>query len=62
MFHRFCKTLSKNFCIYLLAGFNLIYAIINKSYDWLLWVSVGLVVLSLILNLISVAKGDDNDA
>lgn len=62
MLKRFLKNISHSFAIYLLAMFNLIHAIENKSYDWLLWVSVGLTMLSIILNLISAIKGDEHNA
>lgn len=62
MFKRFFKTISQGFCIYLLAAMNLIHAIQTKTYDWLLWVSLGLTGLSLILALVSAVKGGDADA
>lgn len=50
--------LRRNFCVYLLCALNLIHAITTKCFDWLLWVSVALVVLSLILSLVSaIQKG-----
>lgn len=62
MLQRFLKTISRGFCIYLLAMLNLIHAIQTQTYDWLLWVSLALVVLSLILALIGAARGGDTDA
>lgn len=61
MLKRFFKTISRSFCIYLLAALNLIHAIQTKTYDWLLWVSLALVVLSLVLALISAANGGDTE-
>lgn len=50
--------LRHSFCVYLLCALNLIHAITTKCFDWLLWVSVALVVLSLILSLASaIQKG-----
>lgn len=57
MLKRFFKNLSHSFCIYLLAIFNLIHAIQNNSYDWLLWVSIGLTILSLVLSIADAIKG-----
>lgn len=57
MLKRFFKNLSHSFCIYLLAAFNLIHAIQNNSYDWLLWVSLGLTILSLVLSIADAIKG-----
>ncbi len=45
--------LRHSFCVYLLCALNLIHAITSKSFDWLLWVSVALVLLSFILSLFS---------
>ena len=59
MLKRFLKTISRSFCIYLLAALNLIHAIQTQTYDWLLWVSLALVALSLILALISDTNGGD---
>lgn len=56
MVKRFFKNLSQSFCIYLLAALNLIHAIQDRDYDWLLWVSLGLALLSLALSLISAIK------
>ncbi len=57
MLKRFFKNLSRSFCIYLLAVFNLIHAIQNNSYDWLLWVSIGLTIVSLLLSIVDAIKG-----
>lgn len=62
MIKRFFKNLSQSFCIYLLAALNLIHAVQNHSYDWLLWVSLILVAASFALNLVSAIKGGDTDA
>lgn len=62
MVKRFFKNLLRSFCIYLLAAMNLIHAVQNQSYDWLLWVSLILVAASLVLNLVSAIKGGDLDA
>ena len=59
MAKRFFKSISQSFCIYLLTALNLIHAVQNKSYDWLLWASLGLSVLSLVLSIISAVQGDD---
>lgn len=56
MVKRFFKNLSQSFCIYLLAALNLIHAVEKQDYDWLLWVSLTLTLLSLALDLISAAK------
>lgn len=62
MLKRFFKNISKSFCIYLLAIFNLIHAIQNNSYSWMLWVSLGLTALSLVLSIVDAIKeGDRND-
>jgi len=62
MISRFFKNLSQSFCIYLLAALNLIHAIQKQSYDWLLWVSLILVMVSIALNLISAIKGEQENA
>lgn len=62
MVKRFFRNLSESFCLYLLAFLNLMYAIEHQSFDWLLWVSLGLVLLSVALNLISAIKGGSKDA
>ncbi len=50
--------LQHSFCVYLLCALNLIHAITTKCFDWLLWISVALVVLSFILSLVSaIQKG-----
>ena len=62
MLKRFFKHISNSFCIYLLAACNLIHAIQSNSYDWLLWVSLGLTALSLALSIIDAIKGGtEND-
>ncbi len=53
----FFKNISSCFCVYLLTVLNLIHAIQKNSYDWLLWVSLGLTVLLLILNIADAFKG-----
>lgn len=62
MLKRFFKNLSRSFCVYLLAGLNLIHAIQQNHYDWLLWTSLALVILSLILNLAIAISGGNADA
>ena len=61
MLKRFLKTICHSFCIYLLAVMNLIHAIQTQTYDWLLWVSLALVALSLILALIGAVNGGDTE-
>ena len=62
MLKRFLKNLSQSFCIYLLAALNLIHAVRQSHYDWLLWTSCALAILSLILNLASAISGGDANA
>ena len=62
MMKRFFKNLSQSFCIYLLTLCNLINAIQDQDFDWLLWVSLGLAGLSLVLNIVAAAKGGSEDA
>ena len=61
MITRFFRELSRSFCIYLLTALNLIHAIENQSFDWLLWASMALAGLSIVLNLITAIKGESND-
>lgn len=61
MLKRFFKNISQSFCIYLLASANLFHAIQNETFDWLLWLSMGLVGLSLILALIDAIHGGDSE-
>ena len=56
MLKDFWKQLRQSFCVYLLCALNLIHAITTKRFDWLLWVSVALVVLSVILSLASAIR------
>ena len=56
------KKITQSFCLYLLAVLNLIHAIETNSYDWLLWMSVALTVISLALCIISAAKEARLDA
>lgn len=58
MIVRFFRNLWSNFCLYLLVFLNLMHAIEKQSYDWLLWVSLILAVLSVMLNFILAVKGD----
>lgn len=58
MIKKFFVNVSKNFCVYLLAILNLMHAIEKKDYDWLLWISLTLVLLSLILDFSTALKGD----
>ena len=62
MLKRLFKNLSQSFCVYLLAGLNLIHSIQQNHYDWLLWTSLALVLLSLILNLATAISGGNADA
>lgn len=62
MLREFFRNLSRSFCVYLLAAMNLIHAIETQSFDWLLWVSLGLVLLSAALNFISAVKGGSGNA
>lgn len=62
MVKRFFRNLSGSFCLYLLAFLNLMHAIEHQAFDWLLWVSLGLVLLSVVLNFISAAKGESDNA
>ena len=62
MAKRFFKNLSNSFCIYLLAILNLIHAVEAQEYDWLLWVSLALVAVSIALNLISAVRGGNDHA
>lgn len=57
MLKRFFKNISHSFCIYLLAVCNMINAVQSNSYDWLLWVSLGLTALSLVLSIVDAIKG-----
>lgn len=56
MVKRIFKKFSQSFCIYLLAALNLIHAVEKQDYDWLLWVSLALALLSLALDLMSAIK------
>lgn len=58
MAKRFFKNIAQNFCIYFLTIANLIHAIHAQCFDWLLWISLALSVLSVILCLIRAAKGE----
>lgn len=62
MAKRFFKNISRSFCVYLLAGLNFVHAIQHQNYDWLLWLSLALVSLSLILSLVSAIKGGEENA
>lgn len=62
MLKRFFNNISQSFCIYLLVILNLIHAIQNNRYDWLLWVSLGLAALSLVLNIVDATKGGARNA
>lgn len=62
MLKRFFRSLRSSFCTYLLAILNLIHAITTHTFDWLLWFSLALVLLSLILNAIVAIKGGVDDA
>ena len=62
MLKHFFKNIARSFCVYLLAALNLIHAIQQNHYDWLLWTSLFLVALSLILNLASAISGGNTDA
>lgn len=61
MAKRFFRNLSHSFCLYLLTAMNIIYAIERQSFDWPLWASVALTILSIVLNLVSaVVEGGPN--
>lgn len=62
MLKRFLKNLSHSFCIYLLAVMNLIHAVTEREFDWLLIASLLLSALSVILNLVAAVKGGEMDA
>lgn len=62
MAKRFFKNISQSFSTYVLATLNVAHAIKNQSYDWLLWLSLALVSLSLILSLVSAIKGGEENA
>ncbi len=47
------KALPQNLGLYTLTALNLIYAICNRSFDWLLWASVGLTAAAAILSIIA---------
>lgn len=58
MLKEFFNQLRHSFCVYLLCALNLIHAITARCFDWLLWASVVLVLLSLILSMASaIQKG-----
>ncbi len=61
MLKKFLQNISGSLCIYIACLSNLITAIRKKSCNPLLWVSFGLSVLSLVLNLVS-AFMEDEDA
>ena len=61
MLKRFLKNISQSFCIYLLVILNLIHAIQNNRFDWLLWASLGLAAISLVLNIVSAMRGGDRN-
>lgn len=52
------RNLADSFCLYLLAALNIIHAIQNQTFDWLLWVSVALTILSLALTVICTMQED----
>lgn len=62
MARRFFEIAARNYCTYLLAALNLIHGVQTKTYDWLLWISLGLVALSLILAGVSAASEVNNNA
>ncbi len=47
------KALPQNLGLYTLTALNLIYAIHNQSFDWLLWASVGLTAAATTLSIIA---------
>lgn len=59
MIKKIFKRLAENFCIYLLAIANFVYAVKNNCFDWLLWVSTGLCVLSVFFCFVFACGGDD---
>lgn len=56
MTKRIFKKISQNFCIYLLAALNLIHALQENSYDWLLWTSLFLIALSVLLSIVTAVR------
>lgn len=53
------KRLKENFCVYLLVAANLIYAVKNNCFDWLLWLSIGLCILSVVFCFIFAYGGNE---
>lgn len=62
MMKQFLKNISQSSGTYILAALNVVHAVKYQSYDWLLWLSLTLVAVSLILSLISAVKGGSEDA
>ena len=62
MLKRFIRNLSHSYCIYILAIANVVYALQKNSFDWLLWLSVALSVLSILLNLICAIRKEETHA
>lgn len=52
------RGLADNFCLYLLAALNIVHAIQHQTFDWLLWVSVALTVLSIVLTVVCASRED----
>lgn len=52
------RCLADNFCLYLLAVLNIIHAIQRQTFDWLLWASVALTVLSIVLTIVCASRED----
>lgn len=47
------KAVPQNLALYTLTALNLLYAIHKRSFDWLLWASVGLTAATAALSIIS---------
>lgn len=47
------KAVPQNLALYTLTALNLLYAIHKRSFDWLLWASVGLTAATTALSIIS---------
>lgn len=57
----FFRNISKNFCVYLLTIANIIHALDNDAFDWLLWLSIALSGISVVLCAIAARGGDTHD-
>lgn len=61
MAKRFFKNVSQNFCIYFLTIANITHAIVNATFDWLLWLSIILCGLSLTLCAVTAYRSGAGD-